>query len=72
MTRADLALAAARTRLLAERLDDQARDDLIAEWSAMNEALEESIRPVNADLILTTYRAEVERRLAQLSPPSPQ
>lgn len=38
MSKADLALAAARTRLLVERLDDARRSALIEEWSALLDA----------------------------------
>lgn len=61
-TAADIALAAARTRLLGERLSDADRDQLIDEWSAM---LDELDGPrANAELALTDFRAGVERRLA--------
>jgi hypothetical protein len=45
MNRADLALAAARTRILAERLGDADRDALIAERADLLDRLEECEGP---------------------------
>jgi hypothetical protein len=58
---ADLALTAARTRLLAERLSDGDRDELIADWSQMLDELDNPRS--NREITLLTFRAEIERRL---------
>lgn len=61
MHNADLALAAARTRILGEQLDDAERDKLIEEWSRL---LDELDNPrASRELTLADYRAEIERRL---------
>jgi hypothetical protein len=60
--KADLALAALRTRLLGERLPETEQPALVERWSELLEELEE--HPRAADSILATYRAEVEDRLA--------
>ena len=60
--RADLALAAYRTRLLAEQVDDPARDDLIEKWGQLLDRMDDAA-PIEADSILAAYRSEIESRL---------
>jgi len=58
---AELALCAARTRILAEPLNDAERDQLIEEWAEMVDDLESP--GTNSELTLLSFRASVERRL---------
>jgi hypothetical protein len=58
---ADLALAAARTRDLADRLDDDARTTLIEAWGGL---LEGARSAGAAELALIEFRAKVENQLA--------
>jgi hypothetical protein len=61
-SQADLALCAARTRQLAERLSDRDRDQLIAEWGELIDELDS--HRTNAEVTLVDFRARIEERLA--------
>jgi hypothetical protein len=67
VNKADLALTASRTRLLAENLGDSERDALIAEWGHLIDAIEDA-RPADADSALTAYRTSLDERLATFTP----
>jgi len=63
--RPELALAAARTRLLAERLPDLLRDELIAEWLGLLERIEDEPSDAAAvERVLAWREQRVEPRLA--------
>jgi hypothetical protein len=68
---AETALAAGRTRLLAERLPMAERDELIEEWSEMLEAMDDARSTGAAELVLIAYREGIERRLAATRRHSP-
>lgn len=61
----DVALAAARTRILAERLPADRRDALIVEWGEALDALGAAPTMREMEAVLTHYRARVEARLAR-------
>ena len=68
---AETALAAARTRMLAEQVPLAERDELIADWSKTLEAMDEARSAGAAELILIAYRERIERRLAATRRHSP-
>jgi hypothetical protein len=68
---AEKALAAARTRILAERLPAPARDELIAAWTEMLEDMAEARSEGAAELVLLDFRSGVEARLAARLAPTP-
>lgn len=61
---AETALAAARTRILAERLSLAERDELISDWGNALEAMDEARSAGAAELVLIAFRERIERRLA--------
>ena len=60
--RGDLALAAARTRILAERVPDE-RDELIGAWAGVLDEIETASTAKEAEAALLSYRQGVEERL---------
>jgi hypothetical protein len=62
MENSDLALAASRTRLVAEYLSGPERDELIAEWGRLVDETEDA-PPADADSALAAYRASLDERL---------
>lgn len=63
---AELALAAARTRLLGERLGADERDKLVEAWGELLEDIEFSRSAGAAELALISFRADIEARLAKV------
>jgi hypothetical protein len=63
VNRAELALTASRTKLLAEQLSDVGRDLLIREWADLLDTLD-SANPGTGELVLIEFRRSVEERLS--------
>jgi hypothetical protein len=60
--RQDVALAAARTRTLIERVPDD-RDALITAWAEALDSISAAPTAKEAEQVLTGYRDSIERRL---------
>ena len=60
---AELALAAARTRMLAEGVGDAERDELIEAWGQLLDDMDEARSEGAREVALVEYRAGVEKRL---------
>ena len=61
--RAEVAQAAARTRILAEQLPANRRDELLVEWGDALDDIEAATSARAAERALSAYRDRVEARL---------
>ena len=61
--REEIALAAARTRTLAEHLPPKRRDELLVEWGNALDEIEDATTARAAERALSAYRDGVEARL---------
>lgn len=65
---AEKALAAARCRLLAERLTEADRDELIRSWTHALDEADAARSDAAAELVVIEFRDEIEARLSAIRP----